>query len=128
MPSVKTRESVTGNMIKVLDKTSDLSEQMKSVYIRTKDSMEHGYYTDKKSPEEYASDKIEVTTEAVSREALYKLNEHGRKGFEAIKESVKTAKGNFEHGENLRAQSTSQQRAKEYAIKQVENRINNIYE
>ena len=128
MPSIKTRESVTGNMIKVLDKTSDLSEQMKNVYIRTKDSMEHGYYTDKKSPEEYASDKIEVTTEAVSREALYKFNEHGRKGFKAIKESITTSKENFEHGENLRAQSDSHQRAKEYAIKQAENRINNIYE
>ncbi len=56
MNDIKTKESVTGNAIKILDKSANLSDRMKDSYIRTKQSAEHSYYTEENSPEEYASD------------------------------------------------------------------------
>ena len=44
MNDIKTKESVVGNSIKVLDKSANLSDRMKDTYIRTKQSAEHGYY------------------------------------------------------------------------------------
>ncbi len=156
MNDIKTKESVVGNSIKVLDKSANLSDRMKDAYIRTKQSAEHGYYAEENSPEEYASDKVAETFEAVGYEAAYQFDEHGRKGFEATKENIIEAKENFEHGKSSRAhsasddyshtenhqysggpkqsrpydsaKSTPRERAKEYAAKQAEKRTERIYE
>lgn len=156
MNDIKTKESVVGNSIKAIDKSANLSDRMKDAYIRTKQNAEHSYYTEENSPEEYASDKVTETFEAVSVEATYQFDEHGRKGFEATKENIIKAKDHFEHGDNSRAHSASygserkedrqytdghshkreynspksnpQERAKEYAVKQAEKRTERIYE
>lgn len=156
MNDIKTKESVVGNSIKVLDKSANLSDRMKDTYIRTKQSAEHGYYAEENSPEEYASDKVTEASEAIGYKAAYQFDEHGRKGFEATKENIIEAKGHFEHGDNPRAHSASygsetkkdrqytggpshkrqynspksnpQDRAKKYAVKQAEKRKKLIYE
>ena len=156
MNDIKTKESVVGNSIKVLDKSANLSDRIKDSYIRTKQSAEHSYYAEENSPEEYASDKVTETSEAIGYEAAYQVNEHGRKGFETTKENIIKAKEHFEHGDNPRAHSASygseakedrqytgdsshkrqynspksnpQERAKEYAVKQAEKRTERIYE
>ncbi len=156
MNHIKTKESVVGNSIKVLDKSANLSERMKDAYIRTKQSGEHSYYAEENSPEEYASDKITETFETVSVEATYQFDEHGRKGFETTKENIIKTKEHFEHGDNPRAHSASygsetkenrqytggssyktqynspksnpQERAKEYAVKQAEKRTEMAFE
>lgn len=156
MNDIKTKESVVGNPIKVLDKSANLSDRMKNAYIRTKQSAEHSYYSEENSPEEYASDKVTETSEAVGYEAVYQFDEHGRKGFEATKENIIRAKEHFEHGDNPRAHSASysseskedrqytggpshkrqynssksnpQERAKEYAVKQAEKRTERVFE
>lgn len=156
MNDIKTKESVVGNSIKVLDKSANLSDRMKDAFIRTKQSAEHGYYAEADSPEEYASDKVTETSEAIGYEAVYQFDENGRKGFETTKENIAKAKENFEHGDNPRAhsayddyshteehqysggskqsgpyssaKSTPQERAKEYAVKQAEKRTERVYE
>ena len=156
MNDIKTKESVVGNSIKVLDKAANLSGRMKDAYIRTKQSAEHSYYTEENSSEEYASDKITETSEAIGYEAVYQFDEHGRKGFEATKENIIKAKENFEHGNNSRAHSASysseskedrqytggsshkrqynspksnpQGQAREYAVKQAKKRTEKAYE
>ena len=156
MNDIKTKESVVGNSIKVLDKSANLSDRMKDAYIRTKQSAEHSYYAEENSPEEYASDKVTDTSEAVGYEAVYQFNEHVKKGFETTKENVIKAKEYFEHRDNPRAHSASysaeskedrqytggpshkgqynssksnpQERAREYAVKQAEKRTERIYE
>lgn len=156
MNDIKTKESVVGNPIKVLDKSANLSDRMKDSYIRTKQSDEHSYYAEENSLEEYASDRVTGTTEAVGYEAAYQFDEHGRKGFGATKENVMKAKEHFEHGNNSRAHSASygseakedrqyiggpshkrqynssksnpQEQAREYAVKQAKKRTEKIYE
>ena len=156
MNDIKTKESVVGNSIKVLDKSANLSDRMKDSYIRTKQSAEHSYYAEENSPEEYASDKVTDTSEAVGYEAVYQFNEHGKKGFETTKENIIEAKEHFEHGNNSRAhsasygfetkedrqytggpphkrqynsyKSTPQERARYYAIKQADKRTEKVYE
>ena len=156
MNDIKTKESVVGNSIKVLDKSANLSDRMKDAYIRTKQSAEHSYYSEENSPEEYASDKVKETSEAVGYEAVYQFDEHGRKGFETTKENIIKAKEHFEHGDNPRAHSASygfetkedrqnnggssykkqynppksnpQEQAREYAIKQAKKRTERVYE
>ena len=156
MNEIKTKESVVGNSIKVLDKSANLSERMKDSYIRTKQSAEHSYYPEENSPEEYASDKVTKTSEAVGYEAVYQFDEHGRKGFETTKENSIKAKEHFEHGDNPRAHSASygseakedrqytggpshkrqynspksnpQEQAREYAVKQARKRTEKVYE
>lgn len=140
MNDIRIKESVTGNAIKVLDKSANPSERMKDSYIRTKQSAEHGYYAEEDSTEAYVSDKVTETFETVSVEVAYQFDEHGRKGFEATKENVIKAKENFEHGNNPRAHSASygnsqnnpksspQERAKEYAVKQARKRTEKVYE
>ena len=156
MNDIKTKESVVGNSIKVLDKSANLSDRMKNVYIRTTQSAEHSYYAEENSPEEYAFDKVTETSEAIGHEAVYQFDEHGRKGFETTKENIIKAKEHFEHGDNSRAHSASygseskedrqytggpsyktqynspksnpQECAKEYAVKQAEKRTERIYE
>ena len=107
MNDIKTKESVVGNSIKVLDKSANLSDRMKDAYIRTKQSTEHSYYAEETSPEEYASDKVTETSDAIGYEVAYQFGEHGRKGFEATKENVIKTKEHFEHGDNPRAHSAS---------------------
>ncbi|MBQ4546630.1 MAG: CHAP domain-containing protein [Oscillospiraceae bacterium] len=156
MNDIKTKESVAGNSIKVLDKSANLSDRMKDAYIRTKQSTEHSYYSEENSPEEYASDKVTETSEAIGYEASYQFNEHGRKGFEATKENIIKAKEKIEHGDNSRAHSASygsetkedrqynggpshkrqynspksnpQEQAREYAVKQAKKRTEKVYE
>ena len=96
MNDIKTKESVIGNSIKVLDKSANLSDRMKDSYIRTKKSAEHSYYAEENSPEEYASDKVTEVSETIGYEVAYQFNEHGRKGFEATKENIIKAKERFE--------------------------------
>ncbi|MBR6657533.1 MAG: CHAP domain-containing protein [Oscillospiraceae bacterium] len=156
MNDIKTKESVVGNSIKVLDKSANLSDRMKDAYIRTKQSAEHSYYAEENSPEEYASDKVTEVSETIGHEAFYQFDEPGRKGFEATKENIIKAKEHFEHGNNPRAHSASygseskedrqytggpshkrqynspksnpQKQAKEYAVKQAEKRTEKVYE
>ena len=156
MNDIKTKESVAGNSIKVLDKSANLSDRMKDAYIRTKQSAEHSYYGGEDSPEEYASDKVTETSEAVGYEAVYQFDEHGRKGFETTKENIIKAKEHFEHGDNPRAHSASyssetkenrqytggssykkqynyskpnpQEQAREYAVRQAKKRTEKVYE
>ncbi|MBQ4545880.1 MAG: CHAP domain-containing protein [Oscillospiraceae bacterium] len=156
MNNIKTKESVVDNSIKVLDKSANLSDRMKDSYIRTKQSAEHSYYAEENSPEEYASDKVTETSEAVGYEAVYKFDEHGRKGFETTKGNIIKAKEHFEHGDNPRAHSASysseskedrqytggpshkrhynspksnpQEQAREYAVKQAKKRTEKVYE
>jgi len=156
MNKIKTKESIVGNSIKILDKSANLSDRMKDAYIRTKQSTEHSYYSEENSPEEYASDKVTETSEAIGYEVAYQFNEHGRRGFEATKENITKAKENFEHGDNPRAhsayysaeskkdrqytgglshkrqydsyKSTPQECAKYYAIKQADKRTEKVYE
>ena len=92
MNDIKTKDSVFGNSIKVLDKSANLSDRMKDAYIRTKQSAEHSYYAEENSPEEYASDKVTEVSETIGYEVAYQFNEHGRKGFEATKENIIKAK------------------------------------
>ncbi len=156
MNDIKTKESVVGNSIKVLDKSANLSDRMKDTYIRTKQSAEHGYCAEEDSPEEYASDRVTETAEMAGYETAYQFDEHGRKGFETTKENIIKAKENFEHGNNSRAhsafdddfsyenrqypsgskksrpydsaKSNPQEQAREYAIKQAEKRIEKVFE
>ena len=156
MNNIKTKESVVDNSIKVLDKSANLSDRMKDSYIRTKQSAEHSYYAEENSPEEYASDKVTETSEAVGYEAVYKFDEHGRKGFETTKGNIIKVKEHFEHGDNPRAHSASysseskedrqytggpshkrhynspksnpQEQAREYAVKQAKKRTEKVYE
>ena len=156
MNDIKTKESVVGNSIKVLDKSANLSDRMKDAYIRTKQSAEHSYYAEENSPEEYASDKVTEVFETIGHEAFYQFDEHGRKGFEATKENIIKAKEHFEHGDNPRAhsasygsetkedrqytggpshkrqydsyKSTPQEQAREYAVKQAKKRTERVYE
>ena len=88
MNDIKTKESVVGNSIKVLDKSANLSDRMKDSYIRTKQSAEHSYYAEDDSPEEYASNKVTETSETIGYEAAYQFDEHGRKGFETTKGNI----------------------------------------
>lgn len=156
MNDIKTKESVVGNSIKVLDKSANLSDRMKDSYIRTKQSAEHSYYAEGDSPEEYASDRVTETTEMVGYETAYQFAEHGRKDFEATKENIIKAKEHFEHGDYPRAhsasygsetkedrqytggpshkrqydsyKSTPQEQAREYAVKQAKKRTERVYE
>lgn len=156
MNHIKTKESVVGNPIKVLDKSANLSDRMKDAYIRTKQSAEQSYYAEENSPEEYAPDKVTETSEAVGYEAAYQFDEHGRKGFKVTKENIIKAKEHFEHGDNPRAhfasygfeakedrqytggpfhktqydspKSNPQEQAREYAVKQAKKRTEKVYE
>ena len=140
MNDIKTKESVVGNSIKVLDKSANLSDRMKDSYIRTKQSAEHSYYAEENSPEEYASDKVTETPEAIGYEAAYQFNEHGREGLETTKKNVLKIKERNEHVSNSRAHSASygnsqnnpksslQKQAREYAVKQAKKRTEKVYE
>ena len=73
MNDIKTKESVMGNTIKILDKSANLSEKLKDSFIRMKKNLEHGCYAKGDSSEEYVSDKVTETSEIVSLEAVYQL-------------------------------------------------------
>ena len=91
MADIKTRDAVKGT-IKTIDKAAIASERMKSVYAKTKDKAEQGYYAEEGSATEYAADKLSYTADRVKDEGIHQFNKQGQKSVQATKGNIVKAK------------------------------------
>lgn len=115
MADIKTRDAVKGT-IKTLDKAAIAGERMKSVYAKTKDKAEQGYYAEENSPAEYAADKFSHASGRIKDEGIHQFNKQGQKNVQTTKENIGRAKDKIAEFKTKRAvKAAEQKRAKEYA-------------
>lgn len=118
MADIKTRDAVKGT-IKTIDKAAIASERMKAAYAKTKDKAEQGYYVDKSSATEYASDKVSYTAERVTEEGVHQFNKQGQKGVQTTKENIVKAKDKIADFKTKRAVKAAEQKQAQAASEQV---------
>ena len=94
MADIKTRDAVKGT-IKTLDKAAIAGERMKSVYAKTKDKAEQGYYAEENSPTEYAADKFSHASGRIKDEGIHQFNKQGQKNVQTTKENIGRAERKF---------------------------------
>lgn len=84
MASIKTKDVLKGT-IKTLDKAAIATDRMKNSYIATKEKAEKSVSTDEHSAEEYAGNKMSVSTSIATREGIETFH---RVGQNSAKETV----------------------------------------
>ena len=84
MASIKTKDVLKGT-IKTLDKAAIATDRMKNSYIATKEKAEKSVSTDEHSAEEYAGNKMSVSTSIATREGIEAFH---RVGQNSAKETV----------------------------------------
>ena len=109
MADIKTRDAVKGT-IKTIDKAAIAGERMKSVYAKTKDKAEQGYYADESSATEYASDKMSYAADRIKNEGIHQFNKQGQKGVQTTKENIGKAKDKIADFKTKRAMKAAEQK------------------
>ena len=109
MADIKTKDAVKGT-IKTIDKAAIASERMKSVYAKTKDKAEQGYYAEENSVTEYAADKISHTADRVKDEGIHQFNKQGQKSVQTTKENIIKAKDKVSDFKQKRAMKATEQK------------------
>lgn len=122
MADIKTRDAVKGT-IKTIDKAAIASERMKNAYAKTKDKAEQGYYTERNSPAEYASDKISHTSEGIAAEGVRQFNKQGQKSVQTTRENIGKAKDKLSDFKTKRAVKAAEQRKAQQAAEQTGSQI-----
>lgn len=110
MADIKTRDAVKGT-IKTIDKSAIAAERMKDAFIRTKEKADRSYYSEKNSPEEYASDRVTGGAEAVTYGAAREFDKRGRKAVQDTKENISKAKDYLEQRKAAQPQEAAKKAA-----------------
>lgn len=96
-------KEVSKQTIKTIDKVSIAQEKIKDVGIKTKESIKETTETNDHSPNEYATNKTEVTVSNGVSFAGYSFNKIGRKSYENTKQDIKTVKESLQVKKGSRA-------------------------
>ena len=124
MADIKTRDAVKGT-IKTLDKAAIAGERMKSVYAKTKDKAEQGYYAEENSPTEYASDKVSHASGRIRDEGIHQFNKQGQKNVQTTKENIGRAKDKITEFKTKRAVKAAEQKKTQAVAEQNGSLIRN---
>jgi hypothetical protein len=106
---IKTRDAVKGT-IKTLDKAAVAGERMKSVYAKTKDKAEQGYYAEENSPTEFAADKVSHASGRIKDEGIHQFNKQGQKNAQITRENIGNAKDKIADFKAKRAKKAAEQK------------------
>lgn len=117
MSKIKTRDVVKGT-IRTLDRAAIASERMKEAYTKTKEKAETSVIDDT-SPEEYASERIQSTTEFVGSEAAHQFEKQGEKSVKTTKENIIKAKGRIQDFKYKRAEQSLRRQAEKTTTSSV---------
>ena len=124
MADIKTRDAVKGT-IKTIDKAAIASERMKSVYAKTKDKAEQGYYAEEGSATEYAADKLSYTADRVKDEGIHQFNKQGQKSVQATKENIAKAKDKAAEFQQKRAAKAAEKKKAQVSAEQNGSQLRN---
>ena len=124
MADIKTRDAVKGT-IKTLDKAAIAGERMKSVYAKTKDKAEQGYYAEENSPTEYAADKFSHASGRIKDEGIHQFNKQGQKNVQTTKENIGRAKDKIAEFKTKRAAKAAEQKKAQAVAEQNGSLIRN---
>ena len=124
MADIKTRDAVKGT-IKTLDKAAIAGERMKSVYAKTKDKAEQGYYAEENSPTEYAADKFSHASGRIKDEGIHQFNKQGQKSVQNTKENISKAKDKIAEFKTKRAMKAAEQKKAQAVAEQNGSLIRN---
>ena len=127
MADIKTRDTSKGT-IKTLDKAAIATQRMKQAYIQTKDKAEHSTHASESSPEEYASDRMESTTDRAMHKTIEQADKVGRWGVRETKQNYQKTKTGIENFKMKRAEQqlerqsikTAENQAQKQAVKTAE--------
>ncbi|MCL2663876.1 MAG: CHAP domain-containing protein [Oscillospiraceae bacterium] len=110
MKTIKTKSLVEG--VKTLDKAVDVSKRAKNAYIRTKETAEGTKQTNHISPTDYASDKVESTTQAVAKDvADYAVKAPKRAYDSAVRAKRQFQKARNQQHLDVKTRSTTSSRS-----------------
>lgn len=90
MSKIKTKDIIKGT-IKSLDKSAIAVERTKNVLVNVKEKSENAYNSDN-NVNEYASNKVEFTSNRIADETILKFNINGKESVIETKENYKKAK------------------------------------
>lgn len=124
MADIKTRDAVKGT-IKTIDKAAIASERMKSVYAKTKDKAEQGYYAEEGSATEYAADKLSYTADRVKDEGIHQFNKQGQKSVQATKGNIVKAKEKAAEFQQKRAAKAAEKKKAQASAEQNGSQLRN---
>ena len=124
MADIKTRDAVKGT-IKTIDKAAIASERMKSVYAKTKDKAEQGYYAEEGSATEYAADKLSYTADRVKDEGIHQFNKQGQKSVQATKGNIVKAKEKAAEFQQKRAAKAAEKKKARASAEQNGSQLRN---
>lgn len=125
MADIKTRDAVKGT-IKTIDKAAIASERMKSVYAKTKDKAEQGYYyAEEGSATEYAADKLSYTADRVKDEGIHQFNKQGQKSVQVTKGNIVKAKEKAAEFQQKRAAKAAEKKKAQASAEQNGSQLRN---
>lgn len=90
MPVIKTKQIIKN--IKILDKTTNLSKNMRNAYVRAKEKSEetqHFYYD---NPQEYATQTATNKAKQTTESTIYKVERFGRKSLQKAPDTIQQIK------------------------------------
>ncbi len=106
-------KEVAKQTIKTVDRAKIATEKIKDVGIKTKENVKKVTETDENNPNEYATNKSQVSTEAAVGTAVYVSHKVGRKAYEKTKQDVKYYHDRLKYGEPVSQKRTLQFEADE---------------
>lgn len=89
MPEIKTN---TIKDIKILNKTTNLSKNIKNAYVRTKEKTEEKQNQNGENANIYATDKVSENVKMTSRKAFSKAESFGRKSLKRTPDTIRKIK------------------------------------
>ncbi len=98
MIDIKTRKVIKN--IKVLDKSAELSKNMKDAFVRTKDKAEETQQTTHDTPNAYATDKASEKANEVTNITAYKAERFGRNSTKKVYNNIKAFRNNHKVVQN----------------------------
>ena len=96
MKDIKTKTTVKN--IKTLDKSAELSKNMKDAFVRTKDKAEETQQSKHDTPHAYATDKASENAKEVASVTAYKAEHFGRNSTKKVYNEIKAFKKNRKVG------------------------------
>ena len=87
MPDIKTRDVVKGT-IKTLDKSSIVTQKMKSAYVSIKDKAQNSVDSDELNMEEYANNRVKETTDSIANKGFTAFKKTGEKSLSDTKDNI----------------------------------------
>jgi len=101
-------KEVAKQTIKTVDRAKIATEKIKDVGIKTKENVKKVTETNENNPNEYATNKSQVSTEAAVGTVAYVAHKVGRKAYEKTKQDVKYYHDRLKYGEPVSQKRTLQ--------------------